>query len=276
MRSSFKALSAGIVSFTALAGCTTITPTDDPVYLRIQDLEARLMRIERVVNNESLIELAGQIEQMRTDVSALRGEVETLRFETDSSGDRQRELYLDIDRRLESLEQSRAGLPGGQSFGSPPGVGGFDAPAPGAEPPSASGSASQAARPPGNAQESYSAAFELLQARRYEDAAQAFRQFVQNFPDSDLAANAQYWLAETLYVRQQFDAALAEFEKVLESYPRSDKFADSLLKVGYCNFELQRWDAARTALQRVMRDYPGTTAAQLAATRIERLEREAG
>ena len=220
MRSSLKALSAGIVSFTALAACSTITPTDDPVYLRIQDLEARLMRIERVVNNESLIELAGQIEQMRADVSALRGEVETLRFETESSGDRQRELYLDIDRRLESLELSRAGLPGAQSFNAGPSAEGADAPVPGAALSPGAGGAPAAARPSGNAQEGYAAAFELLQARRYEDAARAFRQFVQDFPDSDLAANAQYWLAETLYVRQQFDAALTEFEKVLELYPR--------------------------------------------------------
>ena len=109
-----------------------------------------------------------------------------------------------------------------------------------------------------------------------EYAAQAFTRFLQAFPDSPLADNAQYWLAETYYVRREFATALPEFQKVLDDYPQSDKLADALLKVGYCNFELQQWDAARTALQQVMRDYPGTTAAQLAIGRLEDLARETG
>jgi tol-pal system protein YbgF len=104
----------------------------------------------------------------------------------------------------------------------------------------------------------------------------AFTSFLEAFPQSALAANAQYWLAETHYVQREFAAALPEFQKVIDTYPRSDKIADSLLKIGYCNYELQRWNEARTALQRVMREYPGTTAAQLAVTRLERLEQETG
>ncbi|MFO7288154.1 MAG: tol-pal system protein YbgF [Gammaproteobacteria bacterium] len=273
MRSSILALSVGAL----LAGCTTITPTDDPVYLRIQDLEARLMRVERVVNNESLIELAGQIEQLRADVSALRGEVETLRFETESAGERQRQLYLDIDQRLQALEQSRGASAdprfGADTAGPDGGFGGFSAGGAGG---SSTAPASGAQASAGNDQEQYSQAFQLLQARRYDAAADAFRQFVEAYPSSDLADNAQYWLAETLYVRQQFDAALREFQKVIDVYPRSDKLADSLLKIGYCNYELKRWNDARAALERVMREFPGTTAAQLAATRLERLEQEAG
>lgn len=269
MRSSYLVRPIGIVAFGVLAGCSTITPTDDPVYLRLQDLEARLIRIERVVNNESLIQIANQLEQLRADTQALRGEVETLRFETESGAERQRQLYLDIDQRLQALEsQSRGGVDGGrQGFGAnaAPGSGGFG---------NAGGGAGGSVA--GTDTETYQRAFELLQARRYGDAAQAFTRFLQAFPDSELADNAQYWLAETYYVQREFAAALPEFQKVLDLYPQSDKLADSLLKVGYCNYELKRWDAARTALQQVMRDYPGTTAAQLAVSRLEALEREAG
>jgi TolA-binding protein len=155
------------VAFGALAGCTTITPTDDPVYLRLQDLEARLMRIERVVNNESLIELAGQLETMRSETQALRGEVETLRFETESAANRQRELYLDIDQRLQSLEQTRGAMSGQSQPGFDAGSaqGGAAAGGPG-------GAAAGAGRlVSGSDQDNYQAAFELLQNRRYPDAA---------------------------------------------------------------------------------------------------------
>jgi len=279
VRSSLLVLPIGIVSFGLLAGCSTITPTDDPVYLRLQDLEARVIRIERVVNNESLIQIANQLEQLRADTQALRGEVETLRFETESGAERQRQLYLDIDQRLQALEsQSRGGFGGANQGigGSPaPGAGGF------ANSGAASGGAPAAGgapgpRPTGTDDDNYQAAFELLQARRYQDAAREFMRFLDAFPDSPLADNAQYWLAETYYVQREFATALPEFQKVLDLYPQSDKLADSLLKVGYCNYELQQWDAARTALQQVMRDYPGTTAAQLAISRLEAVEREAG
>jgi tol-pal system protein YbgF len=92
-----------------------------------------------------------------------------------------------------------------------------------------------------------------------------------SFPQSPLADNAQYWLAETQYVRGQYQTALAEFQKVLEKYPQSAKTPDALLKVGYCQSELKNPEGARTALQQVMRQYPDTTAARLAAQRLERL-----
>ena len=85
---------------------------------------------------------------------------------------------------------------------------------------------------------------------------QRFKQFLVTFPDSELADNAQYWLAESYYASQQFEQALADFEVVINDYPRSRKVPDALLKMGYCNYELKRWDAARrrcVAYRRIIR-----------------------
>ena len=109
-----------------------------------------------------------------------------------------------------------------------------------------------------------------MQGRKYEEAGRAFGQFLASFPQSPLADNAQYWLAETQYVRGQYQPALAEFQKVLDRYPQSAKLPDALLKVGYCQGELGNREAARTALQQVMRQFPDTTAARLASQRLER------
>ena len=128
----------------------------------------------------------------------------------------------------------------------------------------------------GNDQDNYNAAFELIQDRRYLEAATAFQDFLEYFPGSPLSDNAQYWLSETFYVQRQFAEALPEFQKVLDVYPQSAKLPDALLKVGYCNYELKQWDAARAALRRVSRDFPDTTAARLAVQRLERLAEEAG
>lgn len=256
-----------VLSTLAMAGCSTLTPTDDPVYLRMTDMEARLIRIERVLDNESLINIATQIDQLRADTQALRGEVETLRFETTNSADRQRDLYVDVDERLRTIEQSQA-----RAASAPPAAagGGFG------NAPAVPAGAAASRQVSGSDQDAYDTAFALIQARRYDEAANAFTSFLVNYPQSGLLDNAQYWLAETFYVQRQFSQALPEFQKVVNDYPQSAKLPDALLKVGYCNFELRNWDAARTALQQVARLYPDTTAARLAQQRLDRIAQEAG
>jgi tol-pal system protein YbgF len=252
-------------------GCSTMSPTEDPVALRMTDIEARLIRIERVVENQSLVELSSEIERLRSETSALRGEIETLRFETENSDSRQRELYVDVDRRLQSLETApRAFEPppsAPSSFGAPAASGAAAGVA------AAGSGAAVAARPTGSDQQNYQAAFDMISGRRYAEAGAAFETFLTQFPTSPLADNAQYWLAETHYVRGQFDQALPAFRKVLEQYPQSAKLPDALLKVGYCQIELGDRNAARTSLQEVMRQFPDTTAARLASQRLSSLPR---
>jgi tol-pal system protein YbgF len=248
-------------------GCSTLSPAEDPTALRMTDIEARLIRMERVVENQSLVELSSELERLRSETTMLRGEIETLRFETENSDTRQRELYVDVDRRLQSLETGppRAFEP------PPPSDPSFGAPAAAAA--GVAAGAAVAARPTGSDQQNYQAAFDMISARRYEEAGAAFETFLAQFATSPLADNAQYWLAETYYVRGQFDEALPEFRKVLEQYPQSAKLPDALLKVGYCQIELGDRNAARTSLQEVMRQFPDTTAARLASQRLTSLPR---
>jgi tol-pal system protein YbgF len=241
-----------------VSGCSTLSPSEDPAALRMTDLEARLIRIERVVENQSLVQLASELDRLRSETAALRGELETLRFESENSDNRQRELYSDIDRRLQVFESApRAFQPPPSS---PPAFG-----APSEPPPVV------AARPAGSDQQNYDAAFALLEARRYDEAAGAFETFLSQFPTSPRADNAAYWLAETHYVRGRYNDALPVFRRVIEQYPQSDKVPDALLKVGFSQIELGDRGAARTSLQEVMRQFPDTTAARLASQRLDRL-----
>ncbi len=248
----------------AMAGCTTVPTTEDPVYLKLTDLEARLIRIERVIDNQSLIELSSSVDQLRSQTQALRGEVETMRFESENTAERQRQLYLDVDGRLQSLEISQA-----QVAAAPVAVADLDNNRPGPIAPRT---------PPvtGSDQDNYQMAFNLLRDGRYVESAEAFDQFLTVFPSSPLADNAQYWLAETYYVQRQFTTALPAFQAVVDQYPDSMKLPDALLKIGFCNYELQQWDSARQALMRVSREFPDTTAARLATQRLERLAQEPG
>lgn len=258
-------------SLAGIAGCTSYSSADDPMYLRMTDMEARLIRIERVLENDSIIQLAGQLDELRNETQLLRGEIETLQFSMDNASEGQRNLYLDLDNRLQALEANQSQTVEQLSETvrrveqTEAQVTDVDNQTP-APPPI----------PIGTDQDNYNAAFDLIQARQYEEAAAAFRSFLGAFADSPLADNAQYWLAETFYVRRQFAEALPEFQSVLDTYPQSAKLPDALLKIGFCNYELQNLEAARTALEQVSRQFPGTTAARLAVQRIERIIQETG
>jgi tol-pal system protein YbgF len=255
----------------AFVGCgyssALLAAKDNPTDLKVADLEARLIRVERIMENQSLIQLSTEVEKLRAENQALRGELDKLRYDSTNSDNRQRELYVDLDRRLQNMEAApRAAAP--PPVVAPPVAAASNTPAPAhaAAPP-----APAPARPAGSDQQNYQAAFDLIQARKYEDASRAFRDFLTAFPQSPLADNAQYWLAETHYVRRQFKDALPEFLKVTTQYPQSAKMPDAMLKIGYCQVELGDKTAARTSLQQVMRQFPDTTAARLASQRLEQL-----
>ncbi len=237
------------------SGCSlTALARDNPADLRMNDLDNRLTRVERLIDNEGLMSLLAKLDSLQKDVRELRNDVDTLKYQVGQANDRQRDLYLDLDQRLQNLEQGAARL-AGPAVGGPANRGRL--PVPG-----------------GTDQENYQAAFDLLKAGQYEQASEALTQFIVVFPASALLDNAQYWLAETHYVAQRYPDALVEFAKVIERYPDSRKIPDALLKIGYCNYELEDWNESRAALSRVVKDYPETTPARLANQRLERLKSE--
>ncbi|MDZ7769352.1 MAG: tol-pal system protein YbgF [Woeseiaceae bacterium] len=253
----YSKLITAIAVAAVASGCAMMPQEEDPVMLRLADLDRRLTAIERILANGSLVDLTLQVDEMQRQVAELKGTAETIEHNAEATATRQRDLYADLDQRIQTLE-SRSGrqadnvnvLDGGSLQ-------------PGELP-----------MPSGSDRDNYQAAFELLKEQRYEPATMAFRQFLVSFPDSQLADNAQYWLAESYYVTAQFDEALRQFRVVVDKYPRSRKVPDALLKMGYCNYELQRWDAARDALRRVQMEHAETTAARLAEQRLTRMTDE--
>lgn len=245
-----------IASLGLLGGCELLQPVDDPVPSKLDELERRMQAIERVVQNQSLVNLTQQVGTLERRNDELQGRLDTLEHGSETTADRQRQLYADLDARIQELEtalrarNSVSVMEGGTL------------------------SPGQLPVPGGSDRDNYQAAFELLKEQRYEPAAMAFKQFLVTYPDSELADNAQYWLAESYYVTQIFDEALAAFELVITTFPRSRKVPDALLKMGYCNYELKAFGLARDALVRVQADYPETTAARLAGQRLSRMEEE--
>jgi tol-pal system protein YbgF len=246
----------------ALAGCAS-TPEEDPVQIKLNDVDTRLARIERVVANQSLLEMANEVASLRSDMRAIHNDIDELNHNLELSRKQTRDLYADLDQRLKNLESRGGGTPSGAVAPVPPS---------GAAPAAAASPA--AAAPETTDSASYQAAFQLLKDSQYDRAIAAFQKFLVSFPDSSLADNAQYWLGEAYYVNKSYLDALAAFKRVAEKYPQSRKLPDALLKVGYCDYELKQWQAANEVLTQVATTFPDTPAGHLAQQRLEKMAAE--
>jgi tol-pal system protein YbgF len=252
MRANIRA-STVLILGAFVAACAT-TPEEDPMMIKMNDLDRRLERIERVVSNQSLLDLSQQLQALQTDVRNLRGELEELQHSSTGVKDQQRGLYSDIDTRLKALEAGGAVAVGATA--------------------AVAGETGTLPMPTGSDRMNYQAAFELLKSGQYEKATTAFQQFLFTFPDSALADNAQYWLGESYYVTRRYDEALKAFRTVVDKYPESRKLPDAWLKIGYTQYEMKAWKPAREALTRVQRDFPDSSAAPEAGKRLERMKSE--
>lgn len=262
-------------------------------------LEERLARIERQLDSGTLLEMLTRIEALQREVQELRGAVELHGHRMGGIEQRQREIYVDVDRRMRQLESAGEGREAVPA--APPSNGDGEtgaAPSPGARAPvgtamtstvaavagggaAAGGATGQmAVAMPGQTddpraeREAYERAFDVIRAGRYDEAIAAFRGFLSRYPSGAYSANAQYWLGEANYVTRRFDEAATEFGKVMQFYPDSAKAADALLKLGFSQYELQNWDDARRTLDRVVAEFPDTTARQLAEGRLQRMRME--
>ena len=251
-------LRAACLTALAVAGCATqLPPDEDPVQIKLKDLDVRLARIERVVANQSLLDLANQVEALRSDVRAMHNDIDVINHNLESGRKQQHDLYADLDQRLKSLEGRGAAGAAAQAG-------------------SAAGAAGAAGTRSADVTDKagYQTAFDLLKDSQYDRAIAAFQSFLASYPTSPLADNAQYWLGEAYYVNKSFPEALTAFQRMVETYPQSRKLPDALLKIGYCNYELKEYPAARDALSQVTTKFPDSPSAHLAQQRLDKMAAE--
>jgi tol-pal system protein YbgF len=233
-----------------LAACSLTKPEEQPAYIKATAVESRVERIEQ--QNQALLELQRQIEALQAEVRGLRGELDEAQHEAKSGKDQQRDLYADLDRRLQAVETR---VPGAGATAPPPA--------------GAAGSAAVASD-----RDAYQSALDRLKNRDYEGAERALKDFLNNYPQSVLIDNAEYWLGETFYVERRYPDAIETFQRVVRDHPDSRKVPDALLKAGYAQYEQKRYREARELLARVQESYPDSSAANEARERLRRMDAE--
>jgi len=119
----------------------------------------------------------------------------------------------------------------------------------------------------------YNNAYALLQRADYSGAERAFGAFIAGHPNDPLAGNAQYWLAETFYVRENYHQAAVHFAEGYKNYPTGPKAAANLLKLGMSLGRLGKNGEACASLDELGRRFPDApgNVQQYARTERQRL-----
>jgi len=118
----------------------------------------------------------------------------------------------------------------------------------------------------------YEKAMKLMKEGKYEEAEGAFAQFVRDFPQSDLADNAQYWMGECLYSEKKYKEAKETFEGVLEHFPFGNKVPDAMYKAALCAGQLGDNKERVEILKEVKENYPFSDAAEKAEKLLKEIE----
>lgn len=208
--------------------------------LRI-DVNARMDKLEAASRGQ--IALANEIETLKAEVAKLRGQIEVLANEIESTQKRQKDFYVDLDNRLRKLEPQ---VPADAKPG--------DAKAPAADP------AAEA--------RDYEAALGLFKAGRHKDATNAFLNFIKAYPASPFLPSAHYWAGSGHYQLGEYKKAIELFSKLAATWPEDAKAPDALLGQANCQQESGDARGARKTLEVLVEKYPASAASAVAKQRL--------
>ncbi|MCY7295138.1 tol-pal system protein YbgF [Alteromonas sp. a30] len=212
----------------------------------------RVAVLERMVESRGDMQhrLQTQLDDMQQEVNQIRGDLEVHSHKLEQILQRQRELYLEIDKRIEMAMRKPSST-------------------------NSSGDSNPAPEPQMSADEStmYDQAVNLiLKDKKYEQAIPQFQSFLTRFPKSEYAPNAHYWLGLLLFNKQEWASAKEHFSTVVSFYPDSTKRADSLLKLGVVALRQNNKAQALKLFEQVVKEYPDSSVRKLAESRIKGLK----
>ncbi|KAB0521978.1 MULTISPECIES: tol-pal system protein YbgF [Pseudomonas] len=212
-------------------------------------------------------ELFNQLQRMQDQIAQQQGAIEVLQNQVNQLKQEGLERYKDLDQRIGAGVQPAATPDNSPAGGAPSAAAGAAAGAAASQAPAASSEPGD----PAKEKLYYDAAFDLIKAKDFDKASQAFTAFLRKYPNSQYAGNAQYWLGEVNLAKGDLQGAGQAFAKVSQLYPKHAKVPDSLYKLADVERRLGHTDKVKGILQQVVAQYPGTSAAQLAQRDLQRL-----
>ncbi|HZV98804.1 MAG TPA: tol-pal system protein YbgF [Methylophilaceae bacterium] len=219
-----------------------------------QALDQRLAAIEAVIKGQGLMDLMSQIDRLNQDLNRVKGELEVATHNLETTQQRQKDLYADVDGRLRKVES-------------------------GAAPAAAAAPAAQVAisAPTANTEPSaeakdFEAAQALSRSGKYKEAFEAYEKFLQSYPGSARAPEAQYQLGYTQFALKNYKASIATQQKLVKQYPDHAKVPDAMFNVANSQIQLADIEGAKKTLRTLLYQFPNSEVAPSAKKRLAVLD----
>ena len=220
-----------------------------------QSIEQRVSALEAVIKGQGFADMLNQIDRLNQELSNVKGQLEIATHNIDTAQQRQKDLYTDADSRLRRLEG-----------GTPNAVSTVDSPA------STTQTAPATTSDNSSELKDYDAAQALSRAGKHKEAFQAFDKFLQAYPGSSKAAEAQYALGYSQFALKNYKAAIATQQKLIRQFPDSPKAPDAAFAIANSQIQLADVDAAKATLKDLLAKYPNSEVAPNAKRRLAVLD----
>ena len=239
-------------------------------------------------NPGSAADMEVRVSGLESQLRSVNGSIEEVKHSVDELKTRLDKLVADVDMRLAAMEQNAAKAKQGEqtaAAATPPGADANSltpiAPQPAPDkgagdkgqvalvPPAETGAAetgaagsgeaaapAEGALPQGTPLEQYEYARGLLAKADYPGAEKTLKVFIKTYPSNDLTENAEYWLAETYYVRSNYVDAAKTYADGYKKFPAGAKAPDNLLKLGLSLANLDQAEQACKAFAEIDRKFP--------------------
>ena len=257
---------------------------------QISEMETRIAKMEQAMNSQALLELYTQVETLGLELGRLNGQIEILNNDNGLLQNRQKDFYIDLDHRLRQIEQPDKRTPSSKINPkiSPQSIAPFSSeeqvinPSAIVMPESisdekiittirpSSGSLSANELLPSSLVEdmAYKEALNLFKNGDYISAISKFEKFLENYPQSNLAPGAAYWIGNGRYALRDYNAAIDAQTRLINIYPDSLKAPDAFLNIATSQHELGDIKASKDTLQDLVKKYPYSEAATKAKQRL--------
>jgi TolA-binding protein len=253
----------------------TLQSSLDQKVAAIQTLTQQTLDSVNRINTSVAVMQSGFNETMKQQQQSLNGPVANVGQKLDQMSEdfrAVRESVLDMNTRMGKLDAKIADLENLINTVRAPAA--APPPATGTAPPNdannsfgpSSGPAGSTSAPPPGLQAGtlYTTAYGDQLAGKSDIAFQEFTEYLKYFSKTDLAPNAQYYLAEIYYRKADYNNALSAFDAVLEVFPENPKTADAHYMKGMCLMKLGKNDSAarefRDVYTRYINDHPDIAA----------------
>lgn len=189
----------------------------------------------------SLLDLQGQIEALKAELSQNRGTQERLARDLSELQLRQKDLVGAMDERIRRFEPVKASVDGAEFLAEP------------------------------QEKRDYEQAMDIFRKGDFVSAQTSLSQFVLRYAGSGYAPSALFWLANAQYANKEYKESMANFQQMLKVSPAHPRASEALLAISNVQIELKDLKGARKTMEDLVKAYPASETAATARDRLARL-----